>query len=180
MKMIENIQLETNFWLYEFLHSDIAERFPDIKKKQFNPPKSVLEELKLTAQMMQRIRDLCTRHIDNKIVIHITSGYRCPDLNKIISKSKTSDHMFGRAADFVMYKDGQVIKDCDKIKYLYQLIMTHISYYQLIKEYGTRSVPAWTHISQRVNKNQNIKQNLEIGQHTKNNYVILDMNKWKC
>jgi hypothetical protein len=37
-----------------------------------------------------------------KAPIQITSGYRCPDLNKRVGGSETSQHIQGEAADFVV------------------------------------------------------------------------------
>jgi hypothetical protein len=34
--------------------------------------------------------------------VNISSGYRCKALNDLVSKSKTSQHMDGKAADFVV------------------------------------------------------------------------------
>ena len=34
--------------------------------------------------------------------IHISSGYRCPELNKKVGGTRTSQHLSGRAADICM------------------------------------------------------------------------------
>lgn len=41
------------------------------------------------------------RAILGHVPIHVTSGYRCADLNRAVGGSKTSAHMNGWAADFV-------------------------------------------------------------------------------
>lgn len=181
--MISDRKLTENFTLYEFLRSDIAERNPSIKKKQFSPNSDVLRNLQLTAELLQKVRDLCNKEIDSNIVIHITSGYRCPDLNKLVNGSKTSDHMYGRAADFKLYttKSGKYEEmDGATYKKLVELLYHNkdIKFYQLIKEFGTRSKPVWIHLSQRYLLNQNDRQFLEIGSHTNNKYKILDLEKW--
>ena len=64
----------------------------------------------------------------------ITSGYRCPKLNKQIKGSKTSQHCFGNAVDF--YGSKISLKD------LFNLIIDmDLNYDQLIWEFGS-----WIHL----------------------------------
>ena len=65
----------------------------------------------------------------------ITSGYRSPDVNKLVGGSSSSQHCKGQAADIVVPQD--TIED------LFQwIISTELPYDQVIQEFGR-----WVHIS---------------------------------
>lgn len=76
--------------------------------------------------------------------IRVTSGYRCPELNKAVKGSRTSQHLKGQAADIVPVNGD--------IRGLFILIKKmrdegKIEFGQLILEYGGSSRPKWIHIS---------------------------------
>lgn len=168
--MIKNIQLSKNFFLYEFLKSPAAERFPNIQLQQFNPPGYVIENLKVTAALLQQVRDWYG------FPIRITSGYRCDDLNKLIGGSPTSQHRYGEAADFEpMDAAGSEVGGKDYKRIALWITLT-LQYRQLIKEYGTKDAPAWLHLAHKDADNK--KQNLEIGTHTGGKYVPLNFDNW--
>lgn len=87
------MNLTPNFTLAELTHSDTA-----IAKGIDNtPPAEVVENLRALAQhTLQPLRDRLGRPIS------ITSGYRCPDLNRAIGSAPTSQHTRGEAADLVV------------------------------------------------------------------------------
>ena len=68
--------------------------------------------------------------------IHITSGFRCPELNARIGGSKTSAHLEGRAADFICPAFGTPYVVAKKIA------AARLGYDQMIHEYGR-----WVHIA---------------------------------
>lgn len=76
--------------------------------------------------------------------IIVTSGYRCPRLNKLVGGSATSQHVFGQAADIRC-----VSGDLSGNKRLFDLIMDYeLPFDQLIWEYGDRNTgPSWVHVS---------------------------------
>lgn len=81
--------------------------------------------------------------------IRVNSGYRCPDLNKAVKGSSTSQHMSGQAADI---DTG----DRQQNKLLFDYIQKNLPYDQLIDE----SNFAWVHVSFRAdgkNRNQILK-----------------------
>lgn len=81
--------------------------------------------------------------------IRVNSGYRCPDLNKAVKGSSTSQHMSGQAADI---DTG----DRQQNKLLFDYIRKNLPYDQLIDE----SNFAWVHVSFRAdgkNRNQILK-----------------------
>jgi hypothetical protein len=166
--MLPDSKLTLDFNLYQFLHSQIAERDPKLREKQYSPSPEVVKEIKKTAILLQRIFDrLKVEYEDNRISIVISSGYRCHELNKLVKGSKTSDHMYGRAVDFKVILNGR--ESGEVYKKTVQIIYNNFEFYQLIWEYGTNTQPAWLHLSQR--DGQNIKQLLKIGSYTGGKYT---------
>lgn len=78
--------------------------------------------------------------------IHVSSGYRCPRLNKAVGGSATSQHMTGEAADIY------VTNAKDKAM-LFSLIYYLLPFDQLIWERGNDEAPAWVHVSYREGNN---------------------------
>lgn len=75
----------------------------------------------------------------------VSSGYRCPELNKAVKGSNTSQHMSGQAADI---DTG----DRQQNKLLFEYIRKNLPFDQLIDE----SNFAWVHVSYRADdKNRN-------------------------
>ena len=78
--------------------------------------------------------------------IRITSGFRCPKLNKAVGGSSTSQHMSGMAADIV----GTPNTVAENTK-LFNLIQSlGLPFDQLIDEKGMR----WVHVSFSLKKNR--------------------------
>lgn len=75
--------------------------------------------------------------------IRVTSGYRCPELNKAVKGSKTSQHLRGEAADLVPY-DKDTLRLFNVTKDLIDKEQMTVG--QLIWEYGDRK-PRWVHVS---------------------------------
>lgn len=74
----------------------------------------------------------------------VSSGYRCPALNKAVKGSATSDHMTGRAADIT----GGNPKENKRLFYLIQEL--GLPFDQLIDEKNF----AWVHVSYRKEGNR--------------------------
>lgn len=76
--------------------------------------------------------------------ITVTSGYRCPELNKAVGGSRTSDHLRGCAADI---KGGSRAVN----KRLFELVQKlGLPFDQLIHERGNvKDGPDWVHVSYR-------------------------------
>lgn len=123
--MLKNIdiRLSENFMLSEFLRSDVAK-----KKKIFNqyaPSYTTLLNLQgLVSHVLQPLRTQV-----GKVVI--TSGYRCPELNKAVGGADNSQHMSGKAVD-LKCADMTGAVDVIKILPFDQLIIypdfIHVSY----------------------------------------------------
>lgn len=77
--------------------------------------------------------------------ITVNSGYRCPELNKAVGGSKTSDHMNGFSAD--------ITASCKKENaILFQIIKDNFDFDQLIWEKGNSEYPDWVHVSYNPNR----------------------------
>lgn len=59
------------------------------------PPPELMPRLMMLAEMLERIRAT----LDAPVIV--TSGYRCPPLNRAVGGVTSSDHTQGHAADFV-------------------------------------------------------------------------------
>lgn len=79
--------------------------------------------------------------------IMVSSGYRCPRLNKAVGGAATSQHVKGEAADIY------VAQPKDKAM-LFSLIYYLLPYDQLIWERGNDEAPAWIHVSYREGANR--------------------------
>lgn len=72
--------------------------------------------------------------------ITVNSGYRCPELNKAVGGSATSDHVKGFAADITCSnkKENAI---------LFDIIKNNLIFDQLIWEKGNNEYPDWVHVS---------------------------------
>ena len=71
--------------------------------------------------------------------IYVSSGYRCPKLNKAVGGAASSQHMLGQAADIRSKEDTP-----EENKKLFDLIVKlKLPFDQVINEYGYN----WIHVS---------------------------------
>ena len=115
-----------NFSISELVQSETAilhniNNMPDID--------SLDNMLDLIYYVLQPIRDRL------KKPMIITSGYRCHKVNELLNGSKTSQHLKGQAADFIV--PGMAVDDV--IQFIRN---SYIEYDQLLNEYDK-----WIHIS---------------------------------
>lgn len=84
-----------NFKLSEFFASSTADKNGIINKPGLDEKATVERNINsLVDNVLDPIRDeLCTPVV-------ITSGYRCPQVNKLVGGANNSQHMSGCAADF--------------------------------------------------------------------------------
>ena len=121
-------KISTHFDLSEFVVSQTASRLGIDN----SPPASVFANLARVAQWLEGVRILLG------VPINISSGYRCPALNKAVGGSKTSQHMTGEAVDFIAPAFGSPRHVIDRI------IDTGMTYDQLILEFPPTG---WVHVS---------------------------------
>lgn len=119
------MKLSPNFHLTEFTTSQTASR----RGIDNTPSPAIIVRLKRTAAGLEKVRARLGKPI------LVSSGYRCPALNKAVGGSPTSDHMEGDAADFTSPGFGSPLNICRAIA------ASDIDFDQLIDE------DTWVHIS---------------------------------
>jgi zinc D-Ala-D-Ala carboxypeptidase len=129
------MQLSKYFTLAELTPSGTAKRL-GIKN---DPTPAHLECLKgLSVNVLDKIRE----HFGKPI--WVSSGYRSKALNEVTpGSSATSQHCTGEAAD--LDQDGRGTGVTNKMVFDY--IKDHLTFDQLIYEYGTDANPDWVHVS---------------------------------
>ncbi len=125
--------MNLNFKISELIKSDIA-----IKNNINNMPdiNSLDCMLNLIYYCLQPIRDKI------KKPMIITSGYRCPRVNKLVGGVNNSQHAKGQAVDFT-------IKGLTPAQIVKFILSSEVEYDQLINEYDK-----WVHISYVKGKNR--------------------------
>lgn len=85
------MKLTEHFTLEELTRSTTAQRLGIDN----TPPQELLPRLVRTAEMLERIRSTVG------VPVVVTSGYRCPQVNRAVGGRTSSDHTQGHAADIV-------------------------------------------------------------------------------
>ena len=128
-----NAKLSHNFYLEEFVTSQVAERFG----YRNQPNKKHIENLSLLCKnILQPLREIIA------VPIFISSGFRSYDVNYAVGGRVNSQHLEGKAADFI-------VPSMD-LKEVFELIPKHFSFDQLIYEFGK-----WIHVSWNGEGNKN-------------------------
>ncbi len=185
------IPLSKDFTLEELLRSEIVERDERLKQEQQDPPPEIIGNLQyLVETALQPLRS------GLGFPIRITSGYRCPLVNKLVGGSATSQHCRGEAADCQLsprfLKDPEALPVREEIRgrireivgrplrpeihqnfYLFAYVCIHMKELdmdQVIHEYGQGfGYPAWVHISASRRKDK--RQILMVGSYTSSKYM---------
>ena len=127
------MKLTTNFKSEEFEKSLTAEKL----QIDNTVPPHLREYVAKLAEQLQVIRDAW-----NDPII-ISSGYRCPKLNKVIGGANNSDHLFGSAVD-IHTKENTKAKNKDLFNLIVSLAkLGKINLRQIIDEHNY----TWVHIS---------------------------------
>lgn len=132
--------MNLNFSISELCKSDKAKQngiknLPDLAELD--------NMLNLIVYCLQPIREML-----GKPMI-ISSGFRSAQLNKLVGGVSNSQHLEGKAADFIV--QGETVAGI-----IFKIQTSNIEYDQLINEYDK-----WVHIS--FNKGHNRRQYLKIG-----------------
>lgn len=125
--------MNLNFSISELINSDTANKYKINNMPDIN-----------SLDCLQELIYFCLQPIRDKIKkpMLITSGYRCPQVNKLVGGVANSQHTKGQAVDFII--QGMTIKQViDFIK------TSGVEYDQLINEYNQ-----WVHISFCKGKNR--------------------------
>ena len=120
------MQLTPNFSLEQLIYSETAQR----ERIDNTPGPDIVANLRLLAEGLERVRML------TGLPLEISSAYRCPELNRRVGGTETSQHTQGLAADFTCAAFGP---PADIIK---AICGAGIDFDQCILEYAK-----WVHIS---------------------------------
>lgn len=124
------MQLTEHFTLNEFVRSETA-----TNNHIDNTP---------SPEVVDNLRALCRNVLEPARVafgapVYITSGYRCPALNKAVGGKPTSQHQYGEAADLQ-------VQGVRNLKRLYKVIKDHGIFDQLLYE-TNQAGTKWIHVS---------------------------------
>lgn len=123
--------MRTYFTIEELIKSDTA-----TEKKIDNTPNALItNNLKYVIERLNPIREEFGKPI------YVTSGYRCPRLNKLVGGSTKSAHLQGLAVDITTYNR-------DENKRLFNLIRSKYQFDQLIDEKDL----SWIHLGFKTDK----------------------------
>ena len=140
------MNITKNFKLEEFAKSETAQR----KGIDNSIPAELIPNIKaLCENVLQPLRDYA------EVPIVISSGYRCPALNKAVGGSATSQHMKGEAADIIIPSKKVGLQ-------WFEWMRTHLTYNQLIWETNSRG-GSWIHVGyKRTGKNKMQVLNMKV------------------
>jgi|GEM_PF-1105695 hypothetical protein len=120
-----DLKLTTNFYLKEFVISQVAERHG----YKNEPNEKQIENLRLLCvNVLQPLREII------KVPIFINSGFRSFDVNAAVGGKFNSQHLEGKAADFIVPSMNLVD--------VFNIILKKLSFDQLIYEFAK-----WIHVS---------------------------------
>jgi len=126
--------LSPHFTLREFVKSQTAVRLGIA-----NVPDDT--EIKNMIALCEEVLEPTRAHFGKPV--NVNSGFRCPELNRAIGGSSTSQHMSGEAADVEIF-------GVDNLE-IAVWIRDHLEFDQLILEFYETGVPSsgWVHVSYR-------------------------------
>jgi zinc D-Ala-D-Ala carboxypeptidase len=129
VKYKHNFQLSEHFYLNELIRSEKADELG----VDNTPDLDSLYCLKALCTMtLEKVRELFGAPVI------ISSGYRCPQVNKAVGSKEISQHPKGQAAD--LHVEGHTVKEVfDAIQ------NSDVPYDQLIHEH--QNMQEWVHIS---------------------------------
>ena len=133
------MRLSKNFILSEFTKSQEAIR----RGINNSAPQQVIDNLVLLCEnVLEPIREEFG-------AVSVSSGYRSPQLNRMIGGSTNSQHVYGEAADIEVYG----VDNCDLAKW----IADNLDFDQLILEFHVHEEgpnSGWVHVSYAADTNR--------------------------
>jgi hypothetical protein len=125
------VKLTEHFSLREFERSDTAKR----KGIDNTVPKALLPNIQA---LCENVLEPLRQHFG--MPIYISSGYRCPALNRSVNGARKSQHMKGEAAD-IYIKNTEM-----PLKAIFDWMAKHLDYDQIIWETRPNG-RKWIHVS---------------------------------
>lgn len=130
------------FKLEEFEHSETAERLGIDNRIKDNEVRNNI--IVLVDELLDKVRGMYEKPI------YISSGYRCPELNRAIGGVRTSQHCKGEAADLVVDAGDKGLRKLVAI-----ILNNALQFDQLIWE--EKNGRCWLHVSyRRTQPNRNL------------------------
>lgn len=109
-------------------------------------------------EVVGRLRQLCTNVLEPLRkrfgAIRVTSGYRCPELNRWVGGVRHSQHMLGEAADLH-------VGSAEVGRKMYAWIVGHTDYDQLLFERSSDKKARWLHVSYRADGHNRRQHNAD-------------------
>lgn len=146
------MKLSQNFSLREFTRSATADRLGVCNF----PTDAVIENLRHLCQtVLQPLRD----HLGCPVVI--TSGFRCPAVNRAVGGVPRSQHLVGEAADLqVPFVPGTRRPDIRMARVWMAYVAERLPFDQLILEHSGNTY--WIHVSCRRDATKNRRKVFEL------------------
>lgn len=135
------MKLSEHFELMEFVRSNKATEL----LIDNTPPKNVIDWLKYGCEYI-----LEPFRVELGKPVTITSGYRCPELNKAIGGVSNSQHMLGQAADIAVTSEADGMQK-------FNILKQNKFVDQLLFEHSKHSI--WLHVSWSDKPRQIFRQN---------------------
>ncbi len=135
MYQFNDIIITKNFKLSEFVrtkHYNFNEENKEVAIRY------ITDIIKLTTTILQPLRDYIGRPL------HITSGVRCKELNKLVGGSERSQHCVGQAVDITVTGWDLELTFNDIVDFLKK---NKIKFGQCIYEFKSATNSEWIHIS---------------------------------
>lgn len=100
--------------------------------------------------VIANLQKLCTNVLDPlrkqyRQPIRVSSGYRCPDLNKAVGGAPFSAHMTGLAADITSEQDD-LIGNRKLLRVLLDMMRSGLPVDKVIIEHPKNDCPDWIHV----------------------------------
>ena len=119
------------------------------------PSPSELDNIRYTAEQMEKVREYLNTKYNRPIAIIVTSCFRNEKVNRLVGGSRASAHRYGLAADC----DATGFTSTAFAKEIIQMKDKGlIDYDQLILEFPERGDGAWVHIGFKKNGAGNRRQ----------------------
>lgn len=126
---MNDFNLVPHFTFFELAGTSVEK----YKKLNLLKAQEQMGKMYMLAGFAERVREIVGKPLI------ITSGYRCPELNKAIGGAITSQHIFCEAIDFV-------VKGLRPEDVFNRIITSDLKYNQIIIERNTKG-SQWVHIS---------------------------------
>lgn len=133
-----NFKLSENFNLADLTYTNRAA----LQEENWVLDDILIQNLRNVAGLLEVVQEIL------EVPIKVTSGYRCPNLNKAVGSSDRSQHLKAEAADFIFWDED--IDLTEKFRVLWRCVRDgRLQVGQLIHETADRfyGSPSWIHIS---------------------------------